>query len=754
MKLIRLLLLPLWLLGGATLCLAVLPSDYVAAAPAGDLYQVRYPSSPNNYYILYRGKSLDGPMRPVAMKLGETNYTEGVMRDTVPMRGAAYYRVKTVSQEETLDTDGDGLTDVEELKLADTQNPLNPAIVSAKDGAAIVVDRTQYEKLARRDNVPGMNNIREMKFLITNIDTDQPKLHLINTKRHTYHYWFYVFGLNNSTVSLKNFNSTTYFTNSKRTNLAGSLLAHDSFTDAHGRQGLYTMEFWPTDPVAFRFVETAFEMISSSLSFLEGNLAYHPAGETQRDRYDDDRAQFEASYIRTISTEELFGSLEYSALNPGITFGRLTIADGVTQTLTARDIVIFRNIPNDLTHVAGIITEIPQTPLSHINLKAKQNNTPNAYIKDATLDENIQALIGEYVLFEVTTDGYLLRRATEEQVTSFIESIRPREGQIPERDLSVHDIRQLGHFGFDENAAFGAKAANLSELRRILPARSVPHGHAIPFYFYTQFMRHNDLDDYVVRMLAIDGFYQDASLREAELTKLRKRVRNGAMPEWMLTQISELQSSFAAGTSLRCRSSTNNEDLAGFNGAGLYDSYTHHPDEGDLRQSVQQVWASMWNYRAFEERDFYRISQYQAAMGVIVHPNYNDEVANGVAVTKNIIDPNWTGYYVNVQIGEDLVTNPSANAIPDEFLVSLLLADPELGDYEFEVQYVRKSNRRKGDQPILAEDQVFELAGQLRLIQTHFRRLYHGNSDFGMEIEFKIAINGQLIIKQARPWID
>ena len=30
----------------------------------------------------------------------------------------------------------------------------------------------------------------------------------------------------------------------------------------------------------------------------------------------------------------------------------------------------------------------------------------------------------------------------------------------------------------------------------------------------------------------------------------------------------------------RCRSSTNNEDLVGFNGAGLYDSFTHRPDEG------------------------------------------------------------------------------------------------------------------------------------------------------------------------------
>ena len=49
-------------------------------------------------------------------------------------------------------------------------------------------------------------------------------------------------------------------------------------------------------------------------------------------------------------------------------------------SVPSSDLVVLRYIPNDLTHVAGVITETPQTPLSHINLKAKQNNMPNAYI--------------------------------------------------------------------------------------------------------------------------------------------------------------------------------------------------------------------------------------------------------------------------------------------------------------------------------------------------------------------------------------
>ncbi len=715
-------------------------------------FPVHYPTDDGHYYVLYRGATLEGMDRPVRMALADGEV--GMMRDTVPMKREAYYRVEAIPLDKARDSDGDGLTDVEELRFYDRQHPLNPAIVEAHHGAAVVRHREDFESMARRDSVPGANGIREMKFLMTDVDTDKPKLFLINTKRHPYHVYFYWYGLGRTDVDGRVFNSQTYFTNTNRKNLAGSVLAHDSYEGADGRTGLYTMEFWPTDPVTFHFVETAYEMLSACLPFIDGQLAYHPAGETQRTVFAEEREAFDRSMIRTISTEELFGSKTYEALNPGVTFGRLIVADGTASSLTARDIVIFRHLPNDLTHVAGIITEVPQTPLSHVNLKARQNNTPNVYLKDASTLPEIQDMIGKYVLFEATADRYLLREATAEQVDQYLESIRPRESQTPLRNLTETAIKPLGEIGFEERDVYGAKAVNLSELRRILPDSMTPAGEVIPFAYYDQFMRVNGLYDVLARMLAIDGFYQDPDLREAELAKLRDRIKDAPVPSELSEAITALYQRHPAPEGLRCRSSTNNEDLPDFNGAGLYDSRTHYLHEGLLEETVKQVWASTWNYRAFEEREFYRINHFHTAMAVIVHPSYQEERSNGVAVTKNIIDPNWIGYYVNVQVGEDLVTNPTEDAIPEEFLVSLLLADPEIGNYEYEVQYVRKSNRRVNDEPILAADQVFELAGRMQLIQKHFRRLYRGNADFGMEIEFKIDQNEQLVIKQARPWID
>jgi len=713
----------------------------------GGVLQLTLDLPESRYAIVQRSQSLTGPWKPIAIVRG--NPDPVVTRDNAQLGGKGFMRLVLRDVTSPADTDADGIDDIAELASPGTLNPLNPApAITAVNGATQIPDRASYESLSHRDNFPGAQNIREVKFVIFGVDTDSPELYFVDSNTHPYHYRFAVAAGRYSNNS--SFSSDTYFTNTNRKNLAGSIVAHDNYLDREGRQGIYTLEFWPTDPVAFRFVEKAYSLITAGMPFLDGNMAYHPASETQRAVLQSETSEYAQTNIRTIFAEELFGNVTYSALNPGESYGRLRLFTG-TETLSVRDIVILQTIPNDITHVAGIITETPQTPLSHINLKAKQNDTPNAFVLGASTHPDIEPLLGQNVRLEITSDGFVIEAASQADVENYLEAKRPVATQTPIPDLTRTTIEPLSGIGFEDGTAFGSKAANLGELRSFLPGVT-PAGFAVPFYFYDEFMKFNGFYAESEAMMADLAFQTDPATREAALKAFRKRItKYGVLPSWMSIALGEIQAKFPASLSIRFRSSTNNEDLEGFNGAGLYESYSHHPGEGHFAKSAKQVWAGLWTYRAFEEREFWRVDHASAAMGILIHPNYSAEEANGVGVTKNPYLPGagWVGHYMNVQVGENLITNPEPGSLPDEFTIANLS-----GGGGFEIQYIRHSNLIPAGETVMSRDQTLKLRGYMATLHNRFKTLYRGNSNFAMEIEFKVTAAGDLVIKQARPWVD
>ncbi len=157
------------------------------------------------------------------------------------------------------------------------------------------------------------------------------------------------------------------------------------------------------------------------------------------------------------------------------------------------------------------------------------------------------------------------------------------------------------------------------------------------------------------------------------------------------------------------------------------------------------MFASLWTFRAFTEREFHRIDHLAAKMGVLVHPNYSDELANGGAVSFDPIYGRDEYYYVNTQLGEDLVTNPEAHSVPEELLLR------SLGNYTI----LATSNLVEPGQLLMSDDQLRQLRAHLEVIHDHFAGLYNPAPDdpFAMEIEFKITSDDILAIKQARPWV-
>jgi hypothetical protein len=143
-------------------------------------------------------------------------------------------------------------------------------------------------------------------------------------------------------------------------------------------------------------------------------------------------------------------------------------------------------------------------------------------------------------------------------------------------------------------------------------------------------------------------------------------------------------------------------------------------------------------------------------MGVLVHPNFDDERANGVALTRNLFDPEVEGCYVNVQVGEDLVTNPEGGAVPEAFLALRTLVSESPPTLGWETLYLRSSNLVEPGRRVLSAEEIRLLVADLQRIQKHFARVYRRSSDpsFAMDVEFKIDRDGALVIKQARPWVE
>ena len=422
---------------------------------------------------------------------------------------------------------------------------------------------------------------------------------------------------------------------------------------------------------------------------------------------------------------------------------------GLDERPSSRDIVLYKSLPNEMPRVAGIITAVRQTPLSHVNLRAIQDKVPNAFVAGAAEDKVITELVGKYVFYKVTSQRYEVREATGEEVDAHFEKIRPAETQVPNRDLTVKGIRSLDDVKFEDSGSIGIKAANVATMRTFEFADgTVPAGYAIPFYFYDEFMKHHGFYEKAGELLADEDFKTSRDKQEKALKKFRKTIKSASVPDWMSKALSDLQKSFPAGTPIRCRSSTNNEDLPGFSGAGLYESYTHKPDEGHLAKTIKQVFASMWNFRAYEEREFHRIDHMAAAMGVLVHPNFKGEKANGVAVTTDILYQTEGNYYVNSQVGEDLITNPENESVPEESLLDWWDSSKS--------KVMQVSNRVEGGGQILSKEHLDQLSKCLARIHGRFAKLYKADPDgekFAMEIEFKIDSDGKLVIKQARPWV-
>ncbi len=100
-------------------------------------YNLSFPSDTNLYYILCQGETVNNITVPCAMLLGQNGAGHFVVPLPPPpgATGSAFFRVRKVPINQSLDSDGDGIPDVWELEhQLDPLNPADAALVDVSDG--------------------------------------------------------------------------------------------------------------------------------------------------------------------------------------------------------------------------------------------------------------------------------------------------------------------------------------------------------------------------------------------------------------------------------------------------------------------------------------------------------------------------------------------------------------------------------------------------------------------------------------------
>jgi len=526
----------------------------------------------------------------------------------------------------------------------------------------------------------------------------------------------------------------------------------------------FTLEMAPYDTASPDMIDRLWAAVKDATYFGPA-LRYHPTSETLEDQLPE-----LGDDVVPLSTTDLFADIDYQPLNLATGVGRLRFvkADELASTyLSFSDLVVLDNVPNDISVVAGMITEEFQTPLSHVNVLAQNRKTPNMGLRGATTNEKLQALEGKWV--ELTTGAFdwSIEEVTSEEAMTFLAEHGPAPVDLPPAAPDVTDLRDVEDLVVQEDGvslrdaivaalpAWGGKAAHFSVMAQAgtIP---MPKAFAIPSSYYVQFMEDNGLYAMLDEMLADPDFIDDPMLRDARLAELRDAIMLAPVSEDLQTLLRAKLEEYPEQR-IRFRTSTNSEDLEGFPCAGCYESHTgDRADWNDVLDAVRETWASIWLFRTFEERTYYKVDHRDVRMALLVHHSFPSEEANGVALTANPFDPSMLepAFYVNVQYGGDYeVVHPPPGVTSDELL------------YPYSTQglaptYLAHSNvLPPGQDTVLNPKQLNSLSDALKKIHLLFSPAYGpgaGNMGwYAMDVEFKFdgetTDTATLQVKQARP---
>jgi hypothetical protein len=519
----------------------------------------------------------------------------------------------------------------------------------------------------------------------------------------------------------------------------------------HMKVDRWSFSFWEGDKIGAEDVVRARKRLDSA--FFIKNLTFRPDSPMQQ-KIAGDVAK---KGIKIVTNDEIYKAADFQAFNKGRAVGKLRVVPVGTpyesMTFARTDIALIQESYPDITPVAGILATTFSTPLSHVNLRASAWGIPNAGDKKAR--EKFGKLDGKMVYFEVTDRAATVREATAAEIKQLEGKLaEARHVDLPQANLTNGRFAMLTRIRAKDVTTYGTKTANLGEIVTAnLPGVNVPEGFGVPFFYYVQHMRASGLDKRVEAMIADKRFATDPAWRRAECEKMRKAITDAPIDARTLDAIYRRVRLELHGKGVFVRSSTNAEDLPGFNGAGLYDTIANVVGKKALGEALKVVWASLWNLRAVDEREAFGIDQRQVYAAVMIQVGVNATAA-GVLVTKNLWDlSDDHSFTINAKFGlgmrvvegqkvpEQIIydpTNDGTKILSRSDDAVMLKFDENGGMIEVPVP--------PGEGVILTEERAKALAAQVRAFITVFMH--------GKPLDVEWVLEGEKFwIVQARPYV-
>ncbi len=524
--------------------------------------------------------------------------------------------------------------------------------------------------------------------------------------------------------------------------------------------------------------------------FALGALSYAPRDpEAIRRARDWEDTEFEIDF----SFGDL-GDVTYLPYTLATNFGRVRVftpeeflAANESGGFGSQDIVVLGQAPADIEGViAGVITGSIQSELGHLAIRTARRGTPNAFVKDAV--ERFAPYDGKLVRLQVDVAGFEVDdQVTLAEAEEWWAAHRPDLGAPPAVDRDYRRLDAVDSVdpdgAVDPVTRYGGKGANFVRLFHLLPAEHRVPGLLVPFAYYVQFIEENrtpsrtdpgrlvSIREYIAAMLGDAEFRSDSRRRFVELARLRDIIEDGDVDAGVVRSIAvRIVSVFGTGTKkVRFRSSSNAEDQLEFNGAGLYRSVSgcaaddldvgdggpsrcdpSDPREDGVGRSLKAVWASLWNFRAYEERDFFQIPHGETAMAILVSEAFPDELANGVSFTGNPAVRGDRRFVVNAQVGDTPVVFTDPGVVAEKSVLEMAGGQVE------RIIRARASSLVPEGTLVLGDDHLRELGALMALVESRFPidLGMHEPDEVLLDFEFKLDRTTERIrFKQVRPFL-